>query len=411
MPNTNPLLAATDAPPIPAAQAWKAAYDGRLGPMIDLAQAVPGSPPPEALLDRLAATAGTAEATTYGPIVGDPGLRAALAGDINAVYGAAVTAADLAITSGCNQAFFVTMLALAKAGDAVILPTPWYFNHKMTLDMLGIVATPLACSAERRFVPSAEEARRLIGPATRAIVLVSPNNPTGATYPAAVIEAFQDLARETGIALVIDETYRDFLPGGLDRPHNLFADARWRGTTLHLYSFSKSYAVPGHRLGAVMADAPVLAEIAKVLDCMTICPPRAAQPAIAWAVEGTRAWRGDVRQTINRRAATFAEAVAISPGWSISAMGAYFAYVRHPLAAPSALAAERLAVEGGVVTLPGSFFGPGQEDHLRFAFANVDGLQIERLSERLASLSVRSSSRTGHVSRPGFVLRGPSDPA
>ena len=389
MPNTNPLLAATDAPPIPAAQVWKAAYAGRLGPMIDLAQAVPESPPPRALLDRLAATAGTAEATTYGPIVGDPGLRAALAGDINAVYGAAVTPSDLAITSGCNQAFFVTMLALAKAGDAVILPTPWYFNHKMTLDMLGIVATPLACSAENRFVPSVEEARHLIGPSTRAIVLVSPNNPTGATYPAAVIEAFQDLARETGTALVIDETYRDFLPDGLDRAHDLFTDARWRRTTLHLYSFSKSYAVPGHRLGAVMADAPVLAEIAKVLDCMTICPPRAAQPAIAWAVEGTRSWRSEVRETINRRAASFAEAVGASPGWSISAMGAYFAYVRHPLAVPSAMAAERLAVEAGVVTLPGSFFGPDQEDHLRFAFANVDERQIAKLSERLASLSIR----------------------
>ena len=138
-----------------------------------------------------------------------------------------------------------------------------------------------------------------------------------------------------------------------------------------------------------MADAPVLAEIAKVLDCMTICPPRAAQPAIAWAVEGTRAWRSDVRETINRRAASFVDAVATSPGWSISAIGAYFAYVRHPLAVPSALAAERLASRAGVVTLPGSFFGPGQEDHLRFAFANVDEVQIARLSERLASLSDR----------------------
>ena len=214
VPKTNPLLAATDTPPIPAAQAWKAAYDGRLGPLIDLAQAVPGSPPPRALLDRLAATASTAEATTYGPIVGDPGLRAALAGDINDVYGAAVTPADLAITSGCNQAFFVAMLALAKAGDAVILPTPWYFNHKMTLDMLGIRADPLRCSAESRFIPSVEEARGLIGPATRAIVLVSPNNPTGATYPAAVIEAFQALARDTGIALVIDENLSRFFARG-----------------------------------------------------------------------------------------------------------------------------------------------------------------------------------------------------
>ncbi len=389
MPKINPLLAATDTPPIPAAQAWKAGYDGRLGPVIDLAQAVPGSPPPRALLDRLAAAAGTAEATTYGPIVGDPGLRAALASDINGLYGAAVTPADLAITSGCNQAFFVAMLALARAGDAVILPTPWYFNHKMTLDMLGITACPLACSAEHRFVPSVQEARKLIGPATRAIVLVSPNNPTGATYPAAVIAGFQDLARQTGMALVIDETYRDFLPGGLERPHELFAQAGWRDTTVHLYSFSKSYAVPGHRLGALMADAPVLAEVVKVLDCMTICPPRAPQPAVAWAVEGTRAWRGEVRATINRRAASFANAVSASPEWSISAIGAYFAYVRHPLALPSAAAAERLASQAGVVTLPGSFFGPGQEDHLRFAFANVDEQQIETLPERLASVTDR----------------------
>ncbi len=389
MPNTNPLLAATDAPPIPAAQAWKAAYDGRLGPLIDLAQAVPGSPPPRALLDRLAATASTADAATYGPIVGDAGLRAALAGDINDVYEAAVAPSDLAITSGCNQAFFVTMLTLAKAGDAVILPTPWYFNHKMTLDMLGIVAVPLPCSAERRFVPSVDQARALIGPATRAIVLVSPNNPTGATYPPVVIEAFQDLAREAGIALVIDETYRDFLPDGIARPHDLFVDTRWRGTTVHLYSFSKSYAVPGHRLGAIMADAPVLAEVAKVLDCMTICPPRAAQPAIAWAVEGTRAWRREVRATINGRAGSFTQAISASPGWSISAIGAYFAYVRHPLAMPSARAAERLAGEAGVITLPGSFFGPGQEDHLRFAFTNVDEGQIACLAERLASVTDR----------------------
>ena len=96
-----------------------------------------------------------------------------------------------------------------------------------------------------------------------------------------------------------------------------------------------------------------------------------------------------MRETINRRAASFADAVSASPGWSISAIGAYFAYVRHPLACPSAAAAERLARQAGVVTLPGSFFGPGQEDHLRFAFANVDERQIEKLPERLASVTDR----------------------
>ena len=106
------------------------------------------------------------------------------------------------------------MMALARAGDAVILPTPWYFNHKMTLDLLGIEAIPLPCLAEAGFVPEAAAAARLVGPRTRAIVLVTPNNPTGAVYPPATIRDFAELCRERGLALVIDETYRDFLPAG-----------------------------------------------------------------------------------------------------------------------------------------------------------------------------------------------------
>ena len=326
------------------------------------------------------------ETTTYGPIVGDLALREALAGDIAAIYGASVTSADLAITAGCNQAFFVTMLALARAGDAVILPAPWYFNHKMTLDMLGIEATPLPCRAEHGFVPSPDEVRALIGPRTRAIVLVTPNNPTGATYPAPVLAAFQALARETGVTLVVDETYRDFLPPGLERPHALFAGDGWRAGTVQLYSFSKAYAVPGHRLGAVLADRRLLDQITKVLDCMTICPPRAGQAAMAWAVEGTRDWRAAQRAIINRRGALFAAIIAAAPGWSISARGAYFAYVRHPIGGASEAAAATLAGRAGVITLPGSFFGPGQEDHLRFAVANVDEAEIALLGTRLAAL-------------------------
>jgi aspartate/methionine/tyrosine aminotransferase len=389
VPKLNPLLVATAAPPIPAAHRWRARYDGRFGPVIDLAQAVPGSPPPRAFLDRLAAAAAMGETAAYGPILGDAGLRQALALEINTVYGAHVEAADIAITAGCNQAFFVAMMALAGPGDAVILPAPWYFNHKMTLDMLGVSAVPLPCRAERGFVPAVEDARALIGPATRAIVLVTPNNPTGATYPAPILQAFQDLARQAGIALVVDETYRDFLPQGQGRPHALFDGDAWRETTIQLYSFSKAYAIPGHRLGAMTADAAVLEHVAKILDCMIICPPRIPQAAVAWAIETTREWRGSVRDAINRRAALFGEAIAGSPGWSISAIGAYFAYVRHPLGGSAEAAAERLAGHAGLVTLPGSFFGPGQEDHLRFAFANVDEAQIGAVADRLRAASRR----------------------
>ena len=160
----NPLLMATDVPPIPAASRWAAAYDGRLGPLINMAQAVPGTPPPPGLLDRLGAEGRTASSATYGPIVGNPELREAFAREVGLVYGGDIKPSDIAITTGCNQAYFVTMMALARSGDEVILPAPWYFNHKMTLDMLGIGTRLLPCHAQSGFVPSVEEARALDRP-------------------------------------------------------------------------------------------------------------------------------------------------------------------------------------------------------------------------------------------------------
>ncbi|WP_102960815.1 aminotransferase [Mangrovicella endophytica] len=381
----NPFLARTSAPPIPESRAWADSYDGLRGSLLNLAQAVPGDPPPQALLDRIGAEAGRAETTTYGPIEGDAVLRTALAADICAVYGSDVTMADVAITAGCNQAFFVAMMALAAPGDAVMLPTPWYFNHKMTLDMLGIQACALPCRAEAGFVPDVEDARRLIGSQTRAIVLVTPNNPTGATYPDATIHAFHDLCRETGLTLVLDETYRDFLPEGMAKPHSLLREPSWRDRVLHLHSFSKSYAVPGHRLGALVAAPTFIEEVAKVMDCQQICPPRAAQGAIAWAIDGIADWRAATRRRINERAAVFRQAIAAIPGWQVSAIGAYFAYVRPPSDEPMRSLAARLARERGVLVLPGDYFTPSDapDGHLRFAFANVGAERIAELPARL----------------------------
>jgi aspartate/methionine/tyrosine aminotransferase len=127
------------------------------------------------------------------------------------------------------------MIALCQSGDEVILPTPWYFNHEMVLKQLSISLVPLPCQPPS-FLPSVDLARSLVTPRTKAIVLVTPNNPTGALYPKELLEDFANLAEEKGIALVLDETYRDFVDG---RPHDLFAETEWRKYLVHLFSFSK----------------------------------------------------------------------------------------------------------------------------------------------------------------------------
>lgn len=388
---SSPLLRGTAAPPIPEAKGWAARYDGAAGPLIDLSQAVPGYPPHPGLLQRLGRAAATAEAAAYGDILGDAALRTAYAEHVSAIYGAEIGAADVAITAGCNQALFVAMIALAQAGDAVMLPSPWYFNHKMALDMLGIEALPLPCRAEEGFVPSVEEARRFIGKHVRAIVLVTPNNPTGAIYPPATIAAFHALCLEHGIALILDETYRDFI--GSARPHDCLAAAEGARATVQLYSFSKAYCIPGHRIGAIVADADLIREIAKVLDTLQICAPRPAQLVLPWAIPALAEWREANRTEILARAAALREAVAALHGWSVGSLGAYFAYLAHPFADMDDRAVcEMIARKCGVLALPGSYFG-GAGGFLRVAFANVGTGDIAELPARLALAGYGASRR------------------
>ncbi|SFK91672.1 aminotransferase [Falsiroseomonas stagni] len=381
-------IRATAAPPIPAARAWAARYAGQAGPALDLTQAVPGYPPPPELLAKLGEAAGSAACAGYGPIAGDTALREALAEDMARFYGAPITGADVAITAGCNLAFAMTMAVLAAEGEGVLIPTPWYFNHEMALTMQGVRAVPLPTRAEDGFVPSVAMADLIMKAATiKAVVLVSPNNPTGAVYPPEVIRAFADLCRRRGAMLVLDETYRDFLRPDQSPPHALFQDPDWGDVLVHLYSFSKSYCIPGHRLGAIACGPAFRAELDKALDTFQICPPRPAQTALSWAIPALRDWRDGNRALMADRARAFRDGVSQLPGWRLDAIGTYFAYLRLPEGAPDALAsAEKLAAEQGLMGLPGPFFGPGQDRHIRLAFANAGLEVLAQVPGRLANL-------------------------
>jgi len=386
-PTLNPSVTGVIAPPIPAAHGWAARYDGSWGPMLDLCQAVPGYPPHTGLLEHLATAAGEPGSAKYGLINGDTALREIYAAQVSATYGGDIGPNQVAITAGCNQAFFLAMMTIARPGDSVLLPTPWFWNHQQTCTMLGIEPRSLPCTASAGFVPDPGQAEALLDPSVRAVVLITPNNPTGAVYPPGVIAAFAAVCRRRGIWLILDETYRDFLPDGQDRAHDLFAGPSWINSVIQLYSFSKAYCVPGHRLGAIVAGEALVQQFMKVLDCLHICPQRAGQAALCWAIDALPDWRASNRRTINARAAAVRQAFDRLPEWRLESLGAYFAYVRHPMpGTPSAQVAETLAADRGALCLPGSAFGPGQDGHLRIAFANTDTTDIPQIAERLAAL-------------------------
>ena len=204
----SPLIRATAPPPVMEARRWVAGLDFLDRPLLNLSQAAPVEPPPESLREAMAEMVREADTHLYGPVLGLPALRSEIAWRWSAAYGGEIHPDDVAITSGCNQAFCAAIATLAAPGDAVMLPVPWYFNHKMWLDMAGIATVPLPCRPD--MTPDPDAARSLLAPTVRAIVLVTPNNPTGAEYPPALVAEFADIARAHGCALILDETYRDF---------------------------------------------------------------------------------------------------------------------------------------------------------------------------------------------------------
>ena len=384
----NPRYAATLPPPVMEARRWIAGKDfGTDRPLINLSQAAPVDPPPTPLRAAMAdALLNQPESHLYGPVLGLPALRAELASQWSAGYGGTIISDQVAVTAGCNQAFAAALSTLAGAGDQVIIPTPYYFNHKMWLDMEGVEAVALPTGDD--LIPDPDQAARLITDRTRAIVLVSPNNPCGTEYPPAILRAFYDLARAHGLALILDETYRDF-HSQTGAPHDLFTDPDWDQVLIHLYSFSKAYRLTGHRVGALVAAPARLAEVEKFLDTVTICPNQLGQHAALWGMQNLGDWvAGERLEILDRRAAIEDQMPRlIAKGWHLDGCGAYFAYLRHPYETRSDHYAKMLVQQAGVLTLPGTMFMPeGQGTrHLRVAFANVDRPGITELFDRLAS--------------------------
>jgi aspartate/methionine/tyrosine aminotransferase len=381
--SVSPAILRIEAPPISEAMTWVRPGE-RNRALLNLCQAVPSYAPAEALQGEIARLARDPEIHLYTDIHGIPELRSALAENMAGDYGGHIDAKNVSITSGCNQAFCAAVMALAQRGDKVILPAPYYFNHQMWLDMLGVEKRLVPAFAEGRAYPLPEEMAALIDNRTRAIVLCSPNNPTGAIYPPHVIDGFYDLAKAHGIALIIDETYKDFrsLPEPL---HGLFAKPDWHETFVQLYSFSKVFAMTGYRVGSIIAGAKVLAEAEKILDCMAICAPQISQWAALFGLAHLDNWKREKQLLMEtRREALLAAFSNPRLSYKLISSGAYFAYVKHPFAKTLAKSvAMRLAGEHDVLCLPGSMFGPGQDSYLRLAFANSPAEDMPVLVERL----------------------------
>ena len=339
-------------------------------------------PPPEAIaqIERFLADP---QNHKYKPVIGLPELVEAYAKKLAAENGIrSGDAARVVVTAGGNMAFMNAVLAIADPGDEFILQSPYYFNHEMAVTMANCRPVLVPTDAQYQLQPDA--IARAITPRTRAVVTVSPNNPTGAVYSEESLREVNRLCRERGLHHIHDEAYeyfvydgaRHFSPGSIDGA---------TGHTISLFSLSKSHGFASWRIGAMVVPAHLLEAVRKIQDTILICAPVISQFAAIGALQAGPAYcRGKIAELADVRRLALRELSALGERCDVPrADGAFYFLLRlrselHPMQV-----VERLVREHGVAAIPGTAFGQDEGCHLRVAYA---ALKADTVAEGIGRL-------------------------
>jgi aspartate/methionine/tyrosine aminotransferase len=373
-------LAEVQAPVIPIVSRWMAETPGT----ISLGQGmVTYGPPPEAG-DAVNAFGQSVDDHKYGPVEGLPplvdliGSKLERENDIDIRKGSRVV-----VTAGGNLAFMNTMLAITDPGDEVVLPAPFYFNHEMAVVMAGARVVTVPTRADYQL--DVEAIGRAIGPRTRAVVTVSPNNPTGAVYPETDLRAVNRLCAERRIFHVHDEAYEYFLFDGARHfsPGCIEGAARH---TISLFSLSKAYGMASWRLGYMVIPEQLWEAVNKIQDTLLICPPAISQHAALAALTVGREWTASHLGPIDRvRRRVLAGLTGNGlPCDAPVPTGALYLLLGVRTVFDAMTVTERLIREHGVAVVPGSAFGATGGCYLRVSFGALDEPTAIEAISRLA---------------------------
>jgi aspartate/methionine/tyrosine aminotransferase len=323
---------------------------------LSLAQGMVGWGPPAAVGTAVAAAlvAPPAELHRYGPMAGDGELLEAVRRELEERRGLDLDESTLLVTAGSNMAFHAVVQALCDPGDEVLVPLPWYFNHAMAIQLAGGIPVPVAGG----LVPDPSHLAAAIGPRTRAIVTVSPNNPSGVVIPPAVLTAINHLCAEHGLLHLSDEAYAAFVHGAV--PHHSPGSAPGSGAhTASFFSLSKSHGMAGWRIGFAAVPRALLDPLTKVQDTVLICPPRLTQRAAVAALAEGPAWVAERVRSLQPRRQQLLAAVARAEGLAVVGEpdGAFYALVEAPWTGGEEELLAHLVLDHGVAALPGGSFG------------------------------------------------------
>lgn len=329
--------------------------------------------------------------TGYTHTRGTVAVREAVAEKLARVNGITAGIDDIACTPGGAAAVAAALTAVLAPGDEVLLPDPAWPAFATIAAWLDAVAVPYTCAADRGFQPDLDQIEHSIGPRTRAIVINSPNNPTGAVYPSGVLDGLADLALRHNLWLVSDECYDEicFTPRAPSVTTRVPPER-----SIAVFSCSKTYAMTGWRLGYLVARGEALATIEKILESNVACASAISQAAATAALSGPQEPVAAMVQAYRERRDLAVELLRRGNAGMAAPDGAFYVMADISRSGRDARTfALALLAQESVAVAPGTAFGAAAPDAVRFSLANSSASITEGIARFCRFLDAQEASR------------------
>lgn len=371
-------ITAVQAPIIPVVAEWTRNTPNTLS----LGQGMVSYPPPEQALATLRDFGQYPEQHQYGAALGDKQLLELIAEKLRADNRINPEQYQIMVTAGANMAFLNVLLAITDPDDEIILPSPYYFNQEMAIRMLNCkpVAVPTDCHYQLRL----DAIMAAITEKTRAIVTVSPNNPSGAVYSEQDLRAVNKLCLERGLYHICDEAYEYFVYGAAKH----FSPASLPNASSHtisLYSLSKAYGFASWRVGYVVFPKDLLPALLKVQDTNLICPPLICQHAAIGALTvGSEYCKTQLKHLFKIREHVIQRLNAVGDKVDIATTdGAFYFLLKLHTERSDLDVVKTLISDYQVSAIPGSAFGLTDGCYLRLSYGMLDSARADEAMNRL----------------------------
>lgn len=358
-------------------------------PVIGFGAGEPDFPTPDYIVEAAVAAAKDPENHKYSPGRGLPELREAIAKKTLRDSGYEVDPANVLVTNGAKQAVTQTFATLLDPGDEVLMPTPYWTTYPEVISLSGGVTVPVFADAEQNFKITVAQLEEKRTDKTKAVLICSPTNPTGAVYTPAELRKIGQWALEKGVWVIADEIYEHLLYDGAEPAHIVKEVPELADQTVVINGVAKTYAMTGWRVGWMIGPKDVITAAANLQSHLTSNVCNVAQRAALEAVSGPLTAVEEMREAFDRRRRTVVKMLNQIDGFTVpTPQGAFYVYasvkdvlgreIAGQVAHTSAELAQIILHEAEVAAVPGEAFGPS--GYLRFSYALGDEDLVEGIS-------------------------------